>query len=541
VVLAESISPLWTATLAAENQLVAGKVQNLRVAAAQLDGLVIDAGETFSFWKVVGAPRRSRGFVPGRELREGCMIATVGGGLCQLSNALHLAELEAGMEIVERHAHSKVVPGSIAATGKDATVFWNYKDLRFRSAVPFLLEASLSATHLVVRFRAERLIAWQAAEGNVPSPTLETAEDCVTCHHHGCVYHPGVMAGDERTGMLLDECWPEFDTWLSDQSLTESDIAFVPLDGVHRQRKAYAWLERTKYRPAIREHAWLVLQRSWKSRRLRAKGAERQRALLAFDGTLAGAYASRIPLDCRRLIVSLNLLPHLADSGALGGRHVTVLLNRSPLFLLHQQLDRAASLYPDSPTIADFRANAALAEREQDALARADLLVTPHGWLADQLRRIGFQRIELLPWTAPKPQPHTPGRKILFPASGLARKGAYELRDICRELDLPLAILGRAQENPGFWQGHDVTFVEKGPNLFHDLACVVLPAHVEHQPRLLLSALASGVPVICSPECGLPRDLSGLTIVPSGDSRALRAALLSHCAPQPSLCVTATK
>jgi hypothetical protein len=391
VVLAESISPLWTATLAAENQLVAGKVQNLRVAAAQLDGLVIDAGETFSFWKVVGAPRRSRGFVPGRELREGCMIATVGGGLCQLSNALHLAELEAGMEIVERHAHSKVVPGSIAATGKDATVFWNYKDLRFRSAVPFLLEASLSATHLVVRFRAERLIAWQAAEGNVPSPTLETAEDCVTCHHHGCVYHPGVMAGDERTGMLLDECWPEFDTWLSDQSLTESDIAFVPLDGVHRQRKAYAWLERTKYRPAIREHAWLVLQRSWKSRRLRAKGAERQRALLAFDGTLAGAYASRIPLDCRRLIVSLNLLPHLADSGALGGRHVTVLLNRSPLFLLHQQLDRAASLYPDSPTIADFRANAALAEREQDALARADLLVTPHGWLADQLRRIGFQ------------------------------------------------------------------------------------------------------------------------------------------------------
>jgi VanW like protein len=528
--LAESVSPLWTAGSEAENRLVAGKVQNLRVAAGRLDGLVVAAGETFSFWKAVGAPRRRRGFVPGRELREGCMIATVGGGLCQLSNALHLAALEAGMEIVERHAHSKVVPGSIAASGKDATVFWNYVDLRFRAAVPFVMEARLSSTHLIVRFRSEHSLGRQSAESTVPSPALETAEDCVTCHHHGCVYHPGVVAGAERTALLLDECWPEFDAWIAGQSLAESDIALVPLDGVRRQRKAYAWLQNTQTRPAIREHPWLVLQRSWKSRRLRAQGAERQRALLAFDKALARAYASRIPLDCRRLIVSLNLLPHLADSGALGGRHVTVLLNRSPLFLLHQQLDRAAAIYPHSPTIADFRADAALAEREQDALAQADLLVTPHAWLADQLRRLGFQRVELLPWTAAKPQPHTPGRKILFPALGLARKGAHEVRDICRELNLPLAVLGRAQENPGFWQGHDVTFVQKSPDLFRDIACVVLPAHVEHQPRLLLSALASGVPVICSPECGVvTHDLTGLTLVPRGDTHSLLMNIRDKC------------
>ena len=530
MVLGESTSPLWTATTATENRLVAGKVQNLRVAAARLDGLVVAAGETFSFWKAVGAPRRSRGFVRGRELREGCMIATVGGGLCQLSNALHLAALEAGLEIVERHAHSKVVPGSMAASGKDATVFWNYVDLRFRASVPFVIEAHLSATHLIVRFRAEHALGWQSAESDLPSPALEVAEDCVTCHHHGCVYHPGVMAGAERTALLLDECWPEFDAWLACQSLTESDIALVPLDGVRRRRKAYAWLQNVKTRPAIREHPWLVLQRSWKSRRLRAQGAERQRALLAFDKALARAHASRIPLDCRHLVVSLNLLPHLADSGALAGRHVTVLLNRSPLFLLHQQLDRAATLYPDSPTIADFRADAALTNREHKALAQADLLVTPHAWLADQLRRLGFQRVELLQWKIPEAQPHTPGRKILFPASGLARKGAYEVRDICRELNLPLAVLGRAQENPGFWEGHDVTFVQKGPDLFRDIACVVLPAHVEHQPRLLLAALASGVPVICSSECGVvTQKFPALTIVPRGDTQSLLLNIRDKC------------
>jgi hypothetical protein len=524
-VLGESISPLWTATSEAEHQLVAGKVQNLRVAAARLDGLVLAAGETLSFWKAVGPPRSGRGFVPGRELREGCLVATVGGGLCQLSNALHLAALEAGMEIVERHAHSKAVPGSIAATGKDATVFWNYKDLRLRAAVPFVVEARLSATHLIVRFRAERALARGKPEAALPSPALETAEDCVTCHHHGCVYHPGVAAGTERTALLLDECWPEFDAWLAGQALAESDIAFVPLDGVRHGRKAYAWLQHPGPRPAVREHSWIVLQRSLKSRRLAAQGAERQRALLNFDCALARTYAARIPMDCQRVVVSLNLLPHLAASGALGGRHVTVLLNRSPLFLLHQQLDLAAALYPGSPTIADFRADAALMERERAALSGAERLVTPHVWLADHLRRSGFPRVELLPWAVAEPQTSTPGRTVLFPASGLARKGAYEVRDACRALGLPLAVLGRARDVPGFWDGADVRFVEQDAGLFRDIACVVLPAHVEHRPRLLLSALASGVPVICSAECGLPSTHAGLTIIPAGDRDALLTSL----------------
>ncbi len=527
--MAESISPLWTAASAAEVKLVAGKVQNLRVAAARLDGRVVAAGEIFSFWKTVGAPRRSRGFVEGRELREGCLIASVGGGLCQLSNALHLAALEAGMEIVERHAHSRVVPGSIAATGRDATVFWNYKDLRVRASMPFVIDVRLSATHLTVRFRAAQTIrAIPAPAGSDDIPARETAEDCVTCHHHGCVYHPGAGVGAERTALLLDECWPEFETWLAAQHLTGSDIAFVPLDGIRRKRGSYAWLQRDEHRPQIREHPWLVLQRSWKSRRLKAQGAARQKALLTFDTALAASYVAHLPYDCQRLVVSLNLLPHLTTSGALNGRHVTVLLNRSPLFLLHRQLDLAASLYPDSPTIADFRADATLVEREYTALAQADRLLTPHAWVAEQLRHHGFNRVELLPWATGQVQPHHPGQTILFPASSLARKGIYEVRQICRELDLPLAVLGRATEGEGFWDSLHVRFAQKGPELFRDIACVVLPAHVEHQPRALLSAWKSGVPVICSPECGLPAGLPGVDFVPAGDVDGLRNSIDSR-------------
>ena len=68
----------------------------------------------------------------GRELREGCLVPSIGGGLCQLSNALYDAALRAGLQVVERHRHTQVVPGSLAESDRDATVFWNYRDLRLR-------------------------------------------------------------------------------------------------------------------------------------------------------------------------------------------------------------------------------------------------------------------------------------------------------------------------------------------------------------------------------------------------------------------------
>ena len=53
---------------------------------------------------------------------------------------------------------------------------------------------------------------------------------------------------------------------------------------------------------------------------------------------------------------------------------------------------------------------------------------------------------------------------------------------------------------------------------------VVLPAWVEHEPRVLLAAIASGIPVIATAACGLG-DLTGWSEVPAGDVDALRVAL----------------
>lgn len=150
----EVITPLYTDVDPNESGLQLGKIQNLRVGARLLNGVVIPAGIVFSFWAHIGRPTKAKGFVIGRELRQGCLIPTLAGGLCQLSNSLFQVVKCAGCEIIERHGHSAPIPNSPFPEGEDATVFWNYVDLRFRSARPLRLCVTLDAESLIVRLEA---------------------------------------------------------------------------------------------------------------------------------------------------------------------------------------------------------------------------------------------------------------------------------------------------------------------------------------------------------------------------------------------------
>ena len=191
-VLGESSTPLLSDGTEAELPLQHGKVRNLGVAALTLDGVAIPAGGLFSFWRHVGPPTSWRGYVPGRMLQEGCIVPAVGGGLCQLSNALYDVALQAGCRIVERHPHSRIVPGSAAALGRDATVAWNYVDLRF------IADQDL---HLIVRLDGERLVCrLLGAPGAVRSPPAPeapahialpapAARSCGSCDQTDCFRH----------------------------------------------------------------------------------------------------------------------------------------------------------------------------------------------------------------------------------------------------------------------------------------------------------------------------------------------------------------
>jgi vancomycin resistance protein YoaR len=192
----KSRTPLWSDHRAAEADLQRGKVHNLRIAVKTLDRTMLLPGRVFSFWRQIGRASPHRGYVTGRMLQQGCMIPAVGGGLCQLSNALYDVALQTGCEIVERHGHSRVVPGSAAAEGRDATVAWNYVDLRFRAPQRLVIRTRVTAENLVVSFCAAAGTALAArtrnsrvisiVNGSPSANSHEAANSCGTCAQAGC-------------------------------------------------------------------------------------------------------------------------------------------------------------------------------------------------------------------------------------------------------------------------------------------------------------------------------------------------------------------
>ncbi len=545
VVLAESRTPLWGDPRLAERAMQFGKVHNLRRAAQALDGTLLAPGAVFSFWKQLGPASRARGFVAGRMLVEGCLVPAAGGGLCQLSNALYDVALQAGCRIVERHAHSRIVPGSAAALGRDATVAWNYVDLRFASDVPLLLRVAVERDVLVVGVMAKNSSPAcgggpERSEGGgrksesfdfpPPASSLRSSSTspasgggvgtCGTCTETSCFRHEGhAAATDGRTAFLVDDVWPEFDAFVQ-SARRDGDVLCLPFDGKRLRLPRYGWrTDGFAVRSAWRQTLW----RSLVSRRLAEQGAARQSAQLQACEALARAYAKALAPDVTGLVVTQTLLPFLWRDGHLGGRLFTVLMTRLPLGVLQTRLDAAAAKHPERKTLSDFRAPSWLTAAECEALAAADAVVTPHAEIAEFFG----ERATRLAWKKPDAVSRAPAasRRIAFVGPTVARKGAYEVREAAKALDLEVALLGSELEGEGFWQG--VRTLRPQGDWLSGVAAVVQPALVEEKPRRLMAALAAGVPVIATKACGLPEQ-DGLTLVAMGDAAALTAALAAR-------------
>ncbi len=150
-IIAQISSTLFTKIDPGQEELRNGKIANLSLCAQKLDGVFIPKGQVFSFWRQIGRPTLRNGFVKGREIRNGVLIPSVGGGICQLSSSLYQLAKQAGFEIVERHTHTKVFEGAAFPAGEDANVFWNYIDFRFRAGFDVFLSVEVSETELMAK------------------------------------------------------------------------------------------------------------------------------------------------------------------------------------------------------------------------------------------------------------------------------------------------------------------------------------------------------------------------------------------------------
>ena len=347
-ILGKSSSELWRYEDTAMG-LTAGKVHNLRLASRELDGIVIPAGEVFSFWKHVGRPTGHRRFALGRELREGCIIPTTGGGLCQLSNAIYDAATRAELEIVERHRHTAVIPGSLAEADRDATVFWNYVDLRLRAPFAWQLIVSMNTSLLDVKILSLGKAALPNGEPN-QQRSPDALGDCTQCGRTDCYLHVGDIPLPERkTWMVTGEEFPEFEAWRR-ENIKGNDkiISCADRDLGARWMNFYSRVCRRYH--LYGKHPLPVAQNS------RFKRAAR---------FLAG----KLDESDTYLIIPQDLLPWLQMSGELRGRRYEVLMNALPISEIERRLDTAITLHPDIFPLTNYRSEAAFTRAEENALS----------------------------------------------------------------------------------------------------------------------------------------------------------------------------
>jgi len=121
-------------------QLQRNKVQNLRLAAKQIDGVVVAPGETFSLWTLVGRPTRRKGYLDGLVISRGRLGKGVAGGLCQLANLIHYMVLHTPMKVTELHHHTDALfpdAGRRVPFGTGTSIVYKNCDYRFQNTTPY--------------------------------------------------------------------------------------------------------------------------------------------------------------------------------------------------------------------------------------------------------------------------------------------------------------------------------------------------------------------------------------------------------------------
>lgn len=129
------------------------KIVNLKLAIDNINGVIIQPGESFSLWKMVGRPSKARGFLEGMTLSNGRVTTGIGGGLCQLGNLIYWMALHSPLKVTKRWRHSYDVFPDVNRKlpfGSGATLSYNYIDLQLKNEtqMPIQINLNLSDTHL---------------------------------------------------------------------------------------------------------------------------------------------------------------------------------------------------------------------------------------------------------------------------------------------------------------------------------------------------------------------------------------------------------
>ena len=114
---------------------IPGRIHNIELAASRVNNILVAPNEILSFDSALGDVSAFTGYQQAYVIQNGKTVLGDGGGVCQVSTTLFRAILNAGLPIVERHAHAYRVEyyEEDGPPGIDATVYFPTVDLKFKN------------------------------------------------------------------------------------------------------------------------------------------------------------------------------------------------------------------------------------------------------------------------------------------------------------------------------------------------------------------------------------------------------------------------
>ena len=130
---------------------IENRLNNIILASAAINGLVLEPGEDFSFNRTVGKRTAAAGYKSAPMFSGGQTVMAIGGGICQVSSTIYSAIKDSDLRIKERHPHGQ--PISYLPRGRDATVSWGTLDFKFvnNTDFPLRIDVDVDGRTLTVR------------------------------------------------------------------------------------------------------------------------------------------------------------------------------------------------------------------------------------------------------------------------------------------------------------------------------------------------------------------------------------------------------
>jgi len=173
---------------------------NIRRAAEQINGTIVQAGGTFSLNATTNPRDAAHGYVEAGIIEDGHPARGVGGGVSQVATTLYNASYFAGMTNVEHKEHSFYI--SRYPAGREATVFDDLIDLKFRNdnPTPIMIQTVWTPSSITVRIYGTKRYDVTSTTGPRTNPTepktvkIDDGEACAPSKGA-----PGFTVTDTRT------------------------------------------------------------------------------------------------------------------------------------------------------------------------------------------------------------------------------------------------------------------------------------------------------------------------------------------------------